>query len=128
MRREATKAKPTQEARPISAVELRDRLLEICPDFEAECSAEELAESEKVGGPSLAMVMHDFTCYFGCKQAVLSSAQLTKLGALMSDAVSVDDELENVVSTCFLEHIYQIDGYKTLAPFLSDLAKKKTHP
>lgn len=125
MNREAEK---TELVRPQSAVELRARLIEICPDFEAECSAEELAESEKVGGPSLAMVMHDFTYYFGCKQAVLSSTQLTKLGTLISDAVSVDDVLEIAVSTCFLEHIYQIDGYKTLAPFLSGVAKQKTHP
>jgi hypothetical protein len=68
-----------------------------------------------------------FTQCFGRVQRALSAKQLKGLGALLSDAVELDDDLENAVSTCFLEHLRQIGGYRALAPFLSERAKERTH-
>lgn len=67
-----------------------------------------------------------FRPYFGGKQDSLSDAQLKAFGSFVNEAVAVDDDLENAVSTCFLEDLSH-RGYKVLKPHLSALAKRKTH-
>jgi hypothetical protein len=71
--------------------------------------------------------MLPFAEYFGVARDTLSERQLRNLGRLLNEAVAVDDDLENAVSTCFLEHLRQTGSYKSLAPFLSKQAKDKTH-
>jgi hypothetical protein len=97
------------------------------PDFVEDHTAADLEESERNGTPTLHSVMIPFTQYIGGVQRTLSARQLKELGTLLNDAVELDDDLENAVSTCFLEHLRQIDGYRVLAPFLSKRAKEKTH-
>jgi len=36
-------------------------------------------------------------------------------------------QLENAFGTCLLEHLYQIKAERVLRPFLSNLAREKTH-
>jgi hypothetical protein len=72
--------------------------------------------------------MHNFTQCFGADHQEFSERQLTSLGQLLDEAVMVDDQLENAVSTCMLEHLRQINGYKALSPYLSKTAKEKTIP
>jgi hypothetical protein len=86
--------------------------------FETELEVE---DSEEL---TLHRVMMIFAQYFGANHSRFSQKQLRRLGDWLSTAVSAGDELENAVSTCFLEHARQL---KVLAPQLSQLAKEKSH-
>jgi hypothetical protein len=55
-----------------------------------------------------------------CRQAAL--------GEWVNQAVSVDDALENAVSTSFLEHARQVGIDRVLGPYLNSKAKDKSHP
>jgi hypothetical protein len=108
--------------RPQTAKELWSLLTEIFPGFSADCVEEEI-QSET----TFHFVMRDFTPYFSGNLYTFSETQLKKLGSFINDAVAVDDNLENAVATCLLEHLHQVRSYKILAPFLSRQAKDKTH-
>jgi hypothetical protein len=97
------------------------------PGFAEYHTLAELEESERDDTATLHSVMSPFTQFFGGHQSASTDKQLKALSALLNDAVSVDDELENAVSTCFLEHLRQIRSYKVLVPYLSAMAKRKTH-
>jgi hypothetical protein len=112
---------------PKTARELRERLVLIVPAFGEACTEEEMREEESLSAVTLHFVMQRFAEFFGGAQASLSQRQLAALGAFLSQAVENDDDLENAVSTCFLEHLRQIRGYEALAPHLTALAKRKTH-
>ena len=112
--------------RPVTARQLWSELVRVFPDFVEEHTAADLEESERDGTPTLHSVMIPFMQFFGGVQRTLSAKQLKELSTLLNDAVELDDDLENAVSTCFLEHLRQIGGYKALAPFLSKRAKEKT--
>ena len=55
-----------------------------------------------------------------------SEQQLIKFCSWINDVVQTNDELENAVATCFLEHTKQLGVSKLLAPHLSKLAKQKS--
>lgn len=99
-------------------------LVEIFPDFLEDYPIEALKEE---GSESLHFVMLNFTPYFSRNRRSFSEKQLKAFAVFINEAVVVEDSLENAVSTCFLEHLQQTQSYKTLAPFLSSNAKKKTH-
>jgi hypothetical protein len=106
---------------------LRDRLIHIFPDFVDHCPLDQLRD--EMNPAPLHFVMRCFTEHFGARAALSSQKQLKDLGALVNDAVANhDDVIENAVSTCFLEHLQQVRGYKPLVPFLSTTAKRKTRP
>lgn len=113
--------------RPATARQLWSELVRLFPDFAEDYTSADLEESERDGRPTLHSVMIPFTQYFGGAQQTLSTRQLKELGALISDAVEMEDDLENAVSTCFLEHLGKINGYRMLAPFLSKRARERTH-
>ena len=108
--------------RPTTAKELWILLTEIFPGFSADCEEEEIQPDT-----TLHFVMADFTPYFSGNRDTFSESQLKQLGDFINDAVAVDDNLENAVCTCFLEHLHQVRSYKILAPYLSRHAKDKTH-
>ena len=108
--------------RPQTAKELWTLLTEIFPGFSVHCEVEEIQPDT-----TLHFVMIDFTTYFGGHRDTFTETQLRKLAHFINDVVAVDDNLENAVSTCLLEHLRQIDSYKILAPFLSRQGKDKTH-
>jgi len=91
----------------------------VFPDFANDCTREELSNET-----TFHLVMIDFASYFGTGERS-SQAQLERLGAFVNEAVMLDDNLENAVGTCFLEHLRQIQGYRALAPYLSPRAKAK---
>jgi hypothetical protein len=70
--------------------------------------------------------MLPFTAYFGANHSTFSDRQLRLLAPLLDAAVAVDDELENAVSTCFLEHLHQIRCYRVLARHLSAPARRRS--
>jgi hypothetical protein len=113
--------------RPSTARELWTRLIALFPGFAEYHSLDDLEESERDDAATLHSIMMPFTQYFGRDLSIFTDKQLKTLANLLNDAVSIDDDLENGVSTCFLEHLRQIRGYKALAHYLSAVAKDKTH-
>lgn len=108
--------------RPRSAKELWALLTEIFPGFAEDCSEEEVQS-----GATLHFVMRDFAPYFSGHRNAFSERQVKALARFINEAIAVPDDLENAVSTCFLEHLHQVSSYNVLAPFLSREAKGKTH-
>jgi hypothetical protein len=51
--------------------------------------------------------------------------QLPTFGNWVNSAVSIGDDLENAVSTCFLGHAKQVSINRVLGPHLSAAAKRK---
>ncbi len=96
-------------------------LVALDPAFETELEVEEPEELTPHH------VMSLFAQYFGKNGSRFSEKQLRRLGEWLSSAVSVPGELENAVSTCFLEHTRQFKVNRLLAPYLSKLAKEKSH-
>jgi hypothetical protein len=71
-------------------------------------------------------VMTEFLTYFSTSQAQLSEKQLQQLADWINEAVSTNGDLENAVSTCFLEHMRQVRINRVLKPYLSQQAKAKS--
>jgi hypothetical protein len=70
-------------------------------------------------------IMRVFLVYFSVHRDSFNEQQLRQFGNWVNSAVSSDDDLENAVSTCFLEHIRQVRINRVLAPYLSRRAKAK---
>jgi hypothetical protein len=100
--------------RPTSTEDLYSSLKAIFPEFSFEPDSGTYQE-----------VMIAFTDHFTGERADFSEEQLRSLGLLLSSAVELDDELENAVATCFLEHARQIEVNKALSPFLSKRARSR---
>ena len=73
-------------------------------------------------------VMRSFLSYFSCHQEQFTDKQLRAIGEWIDRAVSDDDDLENAVCTCFLEHARHVGVNQILWPHLSRKAKDKSHP
>jgi hypothetical protein len=80
----------------------------IFPDFQPAQLDQEIADGEA----SIHTVWVRFSEDFRATDA--SEAQLTRLSALLAECVSIRDDLENAASTCFLEHLGQIDHERRL--------------
>jgi hypothetical protein len=115
-----------EAARPQTAREVLAVLVQIFPSFAKDVTDDDLVEWERMSVQDPHAVMIPFTQYFGANLASFSDRQLLALGTFLNRAVEFDDALENAVATCFLEHLRQINGYKTLAPHLSAGAKSRT--
>ena len=115
-------------SRPNTALELWEFLSSAIPSFRDAATGEEIEYWERDPLASFHSVMMAFTDHFGESQANFSRKQIERLSEFINSSVEFDDKLENAVSTCLLEHLRQIEGYTTLAPFLSARAKMKTKP
>jgi hypothetical protein len=107
---------------PQSPEQLLCALLTIFPQYHAPC----------VGGSdqdtlSYHAILIDFTCFFGAELASLSDVQLRSFGTLVNDAIMQPGLLENAFGTCLLEHLHQIKAERRFRPFLSKMAREKTH-
>jgi hypothetical protein len=111
-----------------------DALRELCsifPEFERWWNEEE-AEDSLVDGVHLELTNHrvlmEFLGYFAKRHGSFTEQQWRSFGAWVNEAVGVDDDLENAVSTCFLEHCRALRLNRILAPYLSPQAKRKSRP
>jgi hypothetical protein len=68
-------------------------------------------------------VARDLASYFPAQCLSLNEKQLRAFAAWINGMVTAGGDLENAVSTCFLEHSGQLGVYKVLAPHLTTLAK-----
>ena len=106
-------------ALPQSPEELQEALYAIFPEYRARYSP------IHDDGPSYHSVLIAFSTLFDA--ASCSQEQLRAFGALISEAVAQEGELENAFGTCLLEHLHQIKGEHVLRPYLSKTALEKTH-
>jgi hypothetical protein len=109
------------------------QLCAIFPAFEASWAEEEAPpEDGLVDGVyyewSHHAVLRNFLAYFAINRESFSPKQLRALGEWIDRAVTADDDLENAVSTCFLEHARQVAIDRILRPYLTTKAKDKSHP
>jgi len=98
--------------------DLRASLEDLFPSFKAEWEDGEVCES-------LHQVMFVFTPYFGAHSKEFTVTQLRQLADMINRSVEESDDLENALSTCFLEHLHQIGSERLLKPYLNEPAKGK---
>lgn len=73
-------------------------------------------------------ILSDFLEFFAKNHASFSEQQLRAVGEWINDAVFDGGDLENAVSTCFLEHTRGVRINRTLQPYLSPEAKRRQRP
>jgi hypothetical protein len=108
-------APPTPEA-------LIEDLFAIFPEYRADHDAVIHDDT-----PTYHSVLMAFTPFFGRRSASFSDQQLRAFGELVNVGVAAGGSLENAFGTCFLEHLYQIRASQVLRPYLSKLARERTH-
>jgi hypothetical protein len=96
-------------------------LVSLDPAFETEL------EDEDLDSMNHHAVMALFAQYFGANVGGFTVNQLRRLGDWLSAAVAAGGDIENAVSTCFLEHAHQLKVNRILRPFLSKEAKGQVH-
>ncbi len=110
---------------PKTPEQLRDTLFKLFPPFQKHCAS----DVEPADGAALThhSILQDFTVFFGAEIEGFSTDQLRSLGTLVSAAVEEPGPLENAFGTCFLEHLHQVHALRRFRPFLSKVARQKTH-
>jgi len=98
--------------------DLRSLLEKLFPAFNAEWEEGEVCES-------LHQVMFAFTPFFGSHAQEFGASQVRQLAEFINRSVEKDDDLENAVSTCFLEHLHQINSERLMKPYLTNTARRK---
>ena len=110
-----------------------DVLLQLCAlsaDFESWWSDEE-TEEHLVDGVHSELTNHrllmEFFDYFAKNHQALTEEQRRSLGAWVSEAVVLDDDLGEAVTVCFLRNCREAHLHRVLAPYLSSHATAKSH-
>ena len=106
------------------------QLCDLFPDFQKQWEEEEAPQEDGlVDGVYYEWTHHavlrQFLESFAEHHNSFTEAQLRGLGDWFNNAVIQEDEIENAVVTCFLEHIRQVRIDRALAPYLSPTAKQK---
>ena len=106
------------------------QLSEVFPDFPKQWEEEGApAEDGLVDGVYYEWTHHavlsQFLAFFAQRHNSFTEGQLRRLGDWINKAVRQEDEIENAVGTCFLEHMRQVRIDRVLAPYLSPAAKHK---
>ena len=104
-----------------SPKDMIDFLVSLDPPFEAELEVEDAEELTHH------QVMMIFARYFASNWRTFSTKQLRRLGEWLNASVAAGGVIENAVSTCLLEHSRQLKVNRVLAPYLSSLAKARSH-
>ena len=107
---------------PQSPEQLLEELFTIFPQYRAA-----YAGPVHDDPPTFHSVLMGFTPFFGAESALFSEPQLRSFGALVSEAVAAGGSLENAFGTSLLEHLHQIRVSRVLHPYLSELARERTH-
>jgi len=72
-------------------------------------------------------VLSRFVVFFSASHEGFRKKQLERFGAWVNAAIAAGGDLENAVSTSFLEHARQVKINRVLAPYLSREAKSRFH-
>jgi hypothetical protein len=74
-------------------------------------------------GHSFHSVARNLSHFFPLQCSSLTDKQLRAFADWINGMVAASGNLENAISTCFLEHSAQLSVYRSLSPHLSSLAK-----
>lgn len=107
---------------PRTAPELESTLVGMFPTFAAELTSDADASPE-LGERSLHSVFSDFAPYFSRNVGSFSEKQFERFGQFLNAALQTSGQLENAVSTCFLEHANQLNVSKQLRAALRMAAR-----
>ena len=106
-----------------------DALQQLCAifgDFQRYWNEEE-AEDAMVDGVHAAWTNHrllmEFLDFFAQQHGSVTEQQMQLLGDWVNQAVTLNDDLANAVTTCFLGHAREMHVNQILAPYLSAQAK-----
>ena len=108
---------------PHSPDELLQRLFTIFPAFRE--TYEGPLYNERLDYDS---VLTAFTSDFGVQFRESTAAQLAEFGALLDQAVAAGGELGRAFSTCFLQHIREVDVDRVFWPYLSSAVREHIKP
>ncbi len=100
-----------------NSTKLKDKLCKLFPDF-----SDEFEDDEEL---SLHGVFLRFSPVAYEYLSIASRKQMKEFCEIINEGVSSGGELENAISTCFLEHASQIGVRKLIKPFLFDAAKRE---
>ena len=103
--------------------ELLDKLFTIFPDF---CASYEGPLYEEP--LSYDSVLTAFTSDFGVQFRSSTDDQFCAFAALLHAAVSAGGELERAFSTCFLQHLREVDVDRVFWPYLSSATREHIKP
>jgi hypothetical protein len=103
---------------PNSPTELLSLLGGIYPAFVsfAECEPDSGFDPEPL---TYHYLMCEFAVFFGRESSSSTKRQLEHLAEFLARAVEAGGNLENAVSTCFLEHTRQLKVNRVLGPWLA---------
>ena len=108
---------------PRSPGELLESLFAIFPEFRA--SYEGPLYDEPLSYDS---VLTAFTSDFGVQFRSSTDDQFRAFAAVVDEAISAGGELEHAFSTCFLEHLREVDVDRVFWPYLSSAAREHIKP
>jgi hypothetical protein len=109
---------------PQSPEELQSALVAIFPSFAA--VLDEPVDSElEPESATFHAVMRDFAWYFAKEAGSFSEKQFQLTAELLTRSVEQVGQLENAVSTCFLEHTRQLKVNRQLAPWFAKARAKR---
>ncbi len=103
--------------------ELLDRLFAIFPVFRA--SYEGSLYDQPLSYDS---VLTAFTSDFGVQFRDSTDDQFRAFATLVDEALSAGGELEHAFSTCFLQHLREVDVDRVFWPYLSSAAREHIKP
>jgi hypothetical protein len=72
-------------------------------------------------------VVNAFLDHLSASGVQFTDDQFSQLGEWLNAAVEGEGALENAVSTCFLEHMHQVELDDVMSPYLSEKAKSRSH-
>ena len=72
-------------------------------------------------------LLMEFFDFFANGHRSFTEPQLQLLGAWLNEAIALDDDLSDAVSSCFLRNCREQQLDQSLAPFLSARARAKSH-
>ena len=107
---------------PSTVRELESTLVGMFPTFAAELISDADVPPE-FGERSLHSVFFDFAPYFTRNVGSFSEKQLERFGQFLHAALQTTGQLENAVSTCFLEHAHQLRVNKQVRAALRKAAR-----
>jgi len=110
-----------------SLEEIEGILTNIFPSYADELTVDKKEDEDFGYIYTLHSLFRDFLSYFSSNIESFSEKQLKEIGNFINEAVEIDDDLENAISTCFLEHLHQVKANKPIKPYLSKKAKERVH-
>ena len=104
--------------------EVEKTLVKVFPSYASQLEKD---KQDDEWGYSLHSLFRDFLHFFSKNEGSFTEKQLKNFAEFVNESVVEKDDLENAISTCFLEHLSQVNAAKAVKPLLSSQAKECMH-